>query len=132
MRRSRAAGWMAAAGGLMLALGAGGCATPMSTDVPERMGRGPRAEEMFYARVYATSAREPNFDERRQHIDRMDDRVVKYLREQWRSGASGLSTADLPGIDQLRAMARLLDAAYVEVNLENNYIRFQGKAVARY
>lgn len=80
MRRSRAAGW-AAAGGLVLALGAGGCATPMSSDVPERMGRGPRAEEMFYARVYAASAREPNFDERRQHIDRMDDRVFKYLRE---------------------------------------------------
>ena len=80
MRQTRAAGWVAV-GGLVLALGALGCARPMSSDVPERMGRGPRAEELFYARVAAVSGREPNFDERRQHIDRMDDRVFKYLRD---------------------------------------------------
>jgi hypothetical protein len=79
MRRSRAAGWMAV-GGLLLGLGAGGCALPAS-DTPERMGRGPRAEEMFYGRVYAVSGREPTFDERRQQVDRMDDRVFRYLRE---------------------------------------------------
>jgi hypothetical protein len=60
------------------------------------------------------------------------DAVINYLRDQWSKGASGLSTADLPSIDQLRAMARLLDAAYLEVDLEDNYIRFQGKAVASY
>lgn len=79
MRRTRVAAWMGV-GGLLLALGAGGCATATS-EIPERMGRGPRAEEMFYARVAAVNQREPNFDEKRQWKDRMDDRVFKYLRE---------------------------------------------------
>ena len=78
MRRWQAAIW--AGVGLLLALGAGGCALPMS-DTPERMGRGPRAEELFWARVASVSGREPTFDERRQFVDRMDDRVFKYLRE---------------------------------------------------
>jgi hypothetical protein len=62
------------------ALGVGGCGLA-TTEVPERMGRGPRAEEMFYAKISAASAREPNFDEKRQWKDQIDDRVFKYLRE---------------------------------------------------
>jgi hypothetical protein len=63
-----------------VALGLGGCSTAGS-DVPERMGRGPRAEEMFYAKISAASAREPNFDEKRQWKDQMDEKVFKFLRE---------------------------------------------------
>ena len=36
---------------------------------------------MFYARIAQRSDREPNFDERRQFKDQMDERVFKYLRE---------------------------------------------------
>jgi hypothetical protein len=66
--------------GLLAALGMVGCSTAAS-DVPERMGRGPRAEEMFYARVAMQNDREPNFDEKRQFKDQMDEKVFKYLRE---------------------------------------------------
>src|SRR5688572_17141964 len=66
---------------LAATLGVGGCGTLATSDIPERMGRGPRAEEMFYAKISATSGREPNFDEKRQWKDQMDERVFKYLRE---------------------------------------------------
>jgi hypothetical protein len=56
-----------------------------------------------------------------------NDAVRAYLKEQWSRNSSGLSTQDLPGIDQLRGFAKLVDAAYLQVELENNYIRFQGK-----
>jgi len=67
---------------LTVALGVGGCGLFASkSEVPERMGRGPRAEEMFYAKISASSDREPNFDEKRQWKDQMDERVFKYLRD---------------------------------------------------
>lgn len=58
-----------------------------------------------------------------------DAAVRAYLREQWNAAAAGFSAKDLPAIDQLRGMAQMFDAAYLQVELENNYIRFQGKAV---
>ncbi len=67
--------------GLLILLSATGCLSMPASDQPERMGRGPRAEELFYARVSQRSDREPNFDERRQFKDQMDERVFKYLRE---------------------------------------------------
>ena len=67
---------------LSVTLGVGGCGFWIpKTDIPERMGRGPRAEEMFYAKVSAASNREPNFDEKRQFKDQMDEKVFKYLRD---------------------------------------------------
>lgn len=68
-------------GGLLILLGAAACTSVPLAEQPERMGRGPRAEEMFYARIAQRSDREPNFDERRQFKDHMDERVFKYLRE---------------------------------------------------
>ena len=63
---------------LSVTLGVGGCGFWIpKTDIPERMGRGPRAEEMFYDKVSATSGREPNIDEKRQWKDQMDERVFK-------------------------------------------------------
>jgi hypothetical protein len=67
--------------GLLILLGTTGCLSLPASDQPERMGRGPRAEEMFYARIAQRADREPNFDERRVFKDQMDERVFKYLRE---------------------------------------------------
>jgi hypothetical protein len=61
-----------------------------------------------------------------------NDKVLAYLREQWNKASVGFSAQDLPAIDQLRGLAKLVDAAYLQVELENNYIRFQGKAVTDY
>ncbi len=58
--------------------------------------------------------------------------VRAYLREQWSKAAPGFSAETLPELDQLRGMAKMLDAAYLQLELENNYIRFQGKAVTNW
>lgn len=58
-----------------------------------------------------------------------DRAVVAYLFEQWRRERTSFTAADRDKMQQLRAMAQLLDAAYVQVELENNYIRFQAKAL---
>lgn len=60
------------------------------------------------------------------------DAVRAYLREQWGKASAGFSAKDLPEIDQLRGMAKMVDAAYLQLELENNYIRFQGKVVANW
>ncbi|MEQ1632405.1 MAG: hypothetical protein ABL997_08530 [Planctomycetota bacterium] len=57
------------------------------------------------------------------------DAVRTYLREQWAKNPGGFSAQDLPKIDQMRGFCKLVDAAYLQLKLENNYIRFQGKLV---
>lgn len=58
--------------------------------------------------------------------------VRAYLREQWGKASAGFSAKDLPAIDQLRGMAKMVDAAYLQLELENNYIRYQGKVVTNW
>lgn len=58
-----------------------------------------------------------------------DKAVVAHLFEQWRRERTSFTQDDRDKMQQLRAMAQLLDTAYVQVELENNYIRFQGKAL---
>jgi hypothetical protein len=77
MRMAHVTRWAIMAG----LLGAAGCWSVPVNETPEYMGRGPRSEEMFYARVAQKSDREPNFDEKRSFKDQNDERVYKYLRE---------------------------------------------------
>lgn len=59
--------------------------------------------------------------------------VVQAMRELWeRQQRSGVTSADLASVLQLRAMCRAMQGAYVAVQLENNYIRYQGKVIADY
>lgn len=58
--------------------------------------------------------------------------VRDYLREQWSKASTGFSAQMLPELDQLRGMAKMVDAAYLQLELENNYIRFQGKVIANW
>jgi hypothetical protein len=60
-------------------LGAG-CATA-GHDTVARTGLGPSAKELFVARSVMAYGRAPNFDETRRWLDRMDERVNRYLRE---------------------------------------------------
>ena len=68
----RRAGW------LLLALLATGCL--LAAEVVERVGQGPRAQDMFFYRAYMSNGREPNFDERRKWEDAMDERISRYMR----------------------------------------------------
>ncbi len=61
-----------------------------------------------------------------------NEAVKAYLREQWGKASAGFSAQDLPAIDQLRGFAKLLDVGYLQVELENNYIRFQGKVLGNF
>ena len=58
--------------------------------------------------------------------------VQAWLRDQWSKSATGLSSEDLPAIDQLKSLASMLEAAFVQLDLRNNYIRFLGKVVTRW
>ncbi len=58
-----------------------------------------------------------------------NEAVRAWLKEQWAKNSAGLSAADLPAIDQMRGVARMIDVAYMQVELENNYIKFLAKAL---
>jgi hypothetical protein len=61
-----------------------------------------------------------------------DQAVVQKLREEWAKIGTGLTKDDLAKVDQFKAMAELMDAAYLQLDLENSYIRYQGKILARF
>ncbi len=56
-----------------------------------------------------------------------DVAVLKYLNEQWRLKRTSFTGADRDQMQQLRSMAQMLNTGYVQVELENNYIRFQSR-----
>jgi hypothetical protein len=66
-------------GWLVAAVLATGCL--LASEVVERVGQGPRAQELFYYRIYMVNGRDPNFDERRKWEDALDERVSRYMRE---------------------------------------------------
>lgn len=50
--------------------------------------------------------------------------VVAHLRDKWKRDRTSFTAEDRAQIDQLRALARVLKAGCVQVELENNYIRY--------
>ena len=67
-------------GWLVATVLATGCLLATS-EVVERVGQGPRSQELFYYRTYMANGRDPSFDERRKWEDALDERVTRYLRE---------------------------------------------------
>lgn len=53
--------------------------------------------------------------------------VRAYLDEQWRKERTSFTAEDREQMQQVRAFCQLLDVGYVQVELENNYIRYQAK-----
>jgi hypothetical protein len=53
--------------------------------------------------------------------------VREYLAERWRQERTSFTAGDRSQMQQLRAMAQMLNVGYMQVELENNYIRFQTK-----
>lgn len=58
--------------------------------------------------------------------------VGVYLRELWQRERTNFTAADREAMKQLRALAQMLKAASVHVELENNYIRFQARIMANF
>jgi hypothetical protein len=56
-----------------------------------------------------------------------DQAVREYLAERWRQERTSFTAGDRSQMQQLRAMAQMLNVGYMQVELENNYIRFQTK-----
>ncbi|HEU4420542.1 MAG TPA: hypothetical protein VFT55_16510 [Planctomycetota bacterium] len=61
-----------------------------------------------------------------------DVAVGVYLRELWQRERTNFTAADREAMKQLRALAQMLKAASVHVELENNYIRFQARIMATF
>lgn len=58
--------------------------------------------------------------------------VDQHLREGWSKIGSGFAQSDLAAILQLRTMAKAMEGAYIQIELQPNYMRFQGKAILDY
>ncbi len=53
--------------------------------------------------------------------------VQAAMRERWRREKTNFTAEDRATVQQLRALAQLLDAGYIQLELMNNFIRFQTK-----
>jgi hypothetical protein len=56
-----------------------------------------------------------------------DAAVVAWLREQWRKERSNFTAEGRDRLRTFRAVAGLLDSAYLQLELENGAIRFQAR-----
>lgn len=61
-----------------------------------------------------------------------DAAVTAHLRELWRRERTTFTAADREQLQQFRALAQLLQAACLQLELENNYIRFQARLMANF
>lgn len=60
-------------------------------------------------------------------IGDFEQAVREAMRERWRKERTNFSSDDRDRVRQLRAMAQLLDTGYMQLELMNNFIRFQTK-----
>ena len=60
-----------------------------------------------------------------------EEAVQLAMREKWRRERTNFTAADRDHVGQLRAMAQMLETAYVQVELMNNFIRYQLKLLLR-
>lgn len=59
-----------------------------------------------------------------------DVAVVAHLRDLWRKERTNFTAADRQQMEQLKAMAQMLKVGYLQLELENNYIRYQARLTA--
>ncbi|MEZ6038348.1 MAG: hypothetical protein R3F29_12770 [Planctomycetota bacterium] len=61
-----------------------------------------------------------------------DEAVVAYLRDRWTQTRTSFTANDRVQMQQLRGFCQLLDAAAIQLELQNNYIRYQARLTTRY
>jgi hypothetical protein len=90
----------------------------------------PAAEEQIrrekYARYPSKASMPPSLTEPGGEFDQA---VVALMNEKWRKDRTNFTADDRAQMQQLRAFCKMLKAGYVQVDLENNYIRFQAKVL---
>lgn len=58
-----------------------------------------------------------------------DQKVVAYMRELWTKARTNFTAEDRESIKQFRGMARMFKSAAIQVELQNNYIRYQARVM---
>jgi len=56
-----------------------------------------------------------------------DKRVIAYMRQKWTKERTNFTAEDRASIEQFRGLAEMFKAAAVQVELQNNYIRYQAR-----
>ena len=88
----------------------------------------PSAEDFVrkkhYPRYPSMSSMPPNLKEPGSEFDK---RVVAYMREKWTKERTNFTAEDRASMQQLRGLTELFNVAAVQVELQNNYIRYQAR-----
>jgi hypothetical protein len=79
--------------------------------------------------TYASIASMPK--EMTQQGGEFDAAVVAHLREMWRKERTSFTADDRLQMQQWKAMAQMLRVGYLQLELRNNYIRYQARLVGR-
>jgi hypothetical protein len=66
----------------------------------------------------------PNLKEQGSDFDK---RVVAYMRQKWTKERTNFTAEDRATIEQLRGLTQMFKAAAVQIELQNNYIRYQAR-----
>jgi hypothetical protein len=82
----------------------------------------------YYPRYPSMASMPPNLKE---PGGEFDVRVVAYLREKWGKERSSFTADDRASMQQFRGLTEMFRAAAVQVELQNNYIRYQARIMTK-
>ena len=77
-----------------------------------------------YPRYPSMASMPPNLKEQGSDFDK---RVVAYMRQKWTRERTNFTAEDRATIEQLRGLTQMFKAAAVQIELQNNYIRYQAR-----
>lgn len=77
-----------------------------------------------YPRYPSMASMPPNLKEQGSEFDK---RVVAYMRQKWTKERTNFTADDRASMEQLRGFTEMFKAAAVQVELQNNYIRYQAR-----
>ena len=60
-----------------------------------------------------------------------DNRVVAYMREKWNKERTNFTAGDRAKMQQFRGLTEMFRAAAIQVELQNNYIRYQARIMTK-
>ena len=80
----------------------------------------------FYPRYPSISSLPPNL---KQQGSEFDKRVVAHMNEMWTKARTSFTPEDRQKMEQLRGLTEMFRAAGVQLELQNNYIRYQARVM---
>jgi len=92
----------------------------------------PTAEEQVRRQKFPTFASKAAMPETMtQRGGEFDVAVREYLQERWRRERTNFTAEDKAGLEQMRGICQLLRSAAIQLELQNNYIRYQARIASR-